>query len=82
MTVNDVDLAGCEAACVNDASCKSIDFYEGRTGHTCSVSYSDFADVGSTTGTTDCRFYEIDRAGTRAEQEQWTATVFFEAHGR
>lgn len=60
----DVDLAGCQTECFNDPSCKSIDFYEGRTGHTCSISYSNFADIGSTTSTDDCRFYEIDRSAT------------------
>jgi hypothetical protein len=60
--LNDVDMAGCQAACIDDVRCKSIDFYVGRTGHTCSLSYSDFGDVGAFGDASDCRFYEIDRA--------------------
>ena len=62
LELDDIDLAQCQAACIQDPFCKSIDFYVGRTGHTCTVSYSNFVDVGSTTSTQDCRFYEITRA--------------------
>ena len=61
--LSDHTLAQCEAACVARSTCKSFDFYVGRTGHTCSLSDSNFADVGSTTSTTDCRYYE------KAQQE-------------
>ena len=63
VTLSDYTLAQCEAACVARSTCKSFDFYVGRTGHTCSLSDSNFADVGSTTSTTDCRYYE------KAQQE-------------
>jgi hypothetical protein len=58
VTLSDYTLAECEAACVARSTCKSFDFYVDRTGHTCSLSDSNFADVGSTTSTTDCRYYE------------------------
>jgi hypothetical protein len=61
---NDVNGAGdetlgeCRVLCDADSQCKSFDFYAGRTGHTCQLSHSNFASVGSTTSTTDCRYYE------------------------
>jgi cullin-associated NEDD8-dissociated protein 1 len=58
VTLSDNTLAQCEAACVARSTCKSFDFYVARTGHTCSLSDSNFADVGSTSSTTDCRYYE------------------------
>jgi len=68
--LSDHTLAQCEAACVARSTCKSFDFYVGRTGHTCSLSDSNFADVGSTTSTTDCRYYE------KAQQEPLTGTRY------
>ena len=66
---NDVVVSGvvtldyCKAQCLADASCKSLDFYTGSTRTTtCQYSYSDFSDVGDTTGTSDCYFYELTRA--------------------
>jgi len=58
VTLTDHSLAQCQTACETRSTCKSFDFYVGRTGHTCSLSDSNFADVGTTTSTTDCRYYE------------------------
>merc|ERR1740117_648411 len=58
VTLTDHSLAQCQTACETRSTCRSFDFYEGRTGHTCSLSDSNFADVGTTTSTTDCRYYE------------------------
>ena len=59
----DFTLGQCRAACVADAHCRSIDFYVGRSGHSCTLSTSVFADVGRTTSTTSCRYFELTRSG-------------------
>ena len=59
-TINDVDLAGCQAACVAvlEGRCRSIDFYVGRTGHTCSISHSAASHSSHFSSTSDCRYYQ------------------------
>ena len=55
-THRDKTLQQCKVACEARLTCKSFDFYVGT--HNCMLSDSNFEDVGSTTATTDCRFYE------------------------
>ena len=62
ISLDDYALDDCKRACIDRPSCASIDWYPGRSGHTCSLSASTFADVGQTSPTQDCRFYELDRS--------------------
>jgi len=73
--LNDATLEECKQACNARDTCKSVDFYEGRTGHTCSLSDSSFADVGTTTSTSDCRFYE-KKGGGNYKHRAHTGTIY------